>query len=130
MNPRAQGDLGELSAMEWLGRWGARVWFPLTHSPDVDLIAEKDRRLWRVQVKTSTYQRRKRWVVAICTRGGNQSWSGLVKRLDASRGGPKYALYEVDRGLPIPAGTTSADDSRIEPLPTRGDARAAKGTRL
>jgi hypothetical protein len=159
MNPRAQGDLGELSAMEWLTRWGARVWIPLTHSPDVDLIAEKEERLWRVQVKTSTYRRRGRWSVAVCTRGGNQSWNGLVKRLDASRcdylfvlvadgrrwfipsraidggtrialGGPKYAEYEVEPGIPIPVGTTGEAGSRIGSLSSRGDVRAAKGVRL
>jgi hypothetical protein len=68
--------------------------------------------------------------VAICTRGGNQSWSRIVKRFDASRcshlfvlvgdgrrwflpatavqggtaislGGAKYAEYEVEPGRPI-----------------------------
>lgn len=73
----------------------------------------------------------RRWVVALATRGGNQSWSGLVKRLGPSRcdslfvhvgdgrrwyipvgalecasgltlGGPKYAAYEVAGGDPLP----------------------------
>ena len=67
----------------------------------------------------------------MCTRGGNQSWSGVAKVLDPSRfdhlfvlagdgrqwfipadriegvrgpllGGPKYAAFEVERGDPIP----------------------------
>jgi hypothetical protein len=67
-----------------------------------------------------------------CTRGDNQSWSGLVKLLDPSRcdavfvhvgdgrrwyipaaalggrsrvllGGPKYAGFEIDHGNPLPA---------------------------
>ena len=66
-----------------------------------------------------------------CTRGGNQSWNGLVKKLDPRDydylfvtvadgrrwfiparvlgdrahlrlGGPKYAMYEVERGPPMP----------------------------
>jgi hypothetical protein len=70
--------------------------------------------------------------VATCTRGGNRSWNGIVKRLDAGRfdilfvvvadgrrwsipaaevhgrsgillGGPKYERYEVRRGSPIAA---------------------------
>ena len=71
----------------------------------------------------------------VCTRGGNQSWSGLVKRLDTAAfddlfvlvgegrqwfipavrvlGGPKYSEFEVDRGAPIPAGTTQKSPSRI-----------------
>ena len=80
----------------------------------------------RVQVKTSTCWRNNRWVITLATRGGNQSWSGLVKRLDADSmrqplrargrrpalvhpelgarravsgivlGGPKYAAYEIE----------------------------------
>jgi hypothetical protein len=32
--PREQGDLGELSAMEWLASQGAHIYLPLGHSPD------------------------------------------------------------------------------------------------
>jgi hypothetical protein len=146
VNPRRQGDLGEASAIEWLTRWGARVWVPLFHSPDYDLLAERDGRFQRVQVKTCTYflQRSRRWHVMVCTKGGNQSWNGLVKRLDRSRfewlfvlvgdgrrwfipstelpdaatrvclGGPKYAAFEVERGAPLPLGTVVRDASTIE----------------
>jgi PD-(D/E)XK endonuclease len=129
-SPRKQGDAGEFSAIQWLGSIGARVFIPLGHSPDVDLVADLDRRLLRVQVKTSTCWCRERFVVALCTRGGNQSWNGVVKRLDASRcdyvfvhvgdgrrwfipsaalgggsgillGGPKYAEFEVEPGEPL-----------------------------
>ena len=132
-NPRRQGDLGELSAMEWLASKGAHIYVPVGHSPDVDLIAELDGRLLRVEVKTCTRQRQPgRWEVSISTRGGNQSWSGLVKCFDPGRceflfvlvgdgrrwfipatevegrhgiclGGEKYAEFEVDRGRPLDA---------------------------
>jgi hypothetical protein len=130
VNTLEQGDLGEVSAMEWLASLGAFVFVPVGHSPDYDVVADLEGRLLRVQVKTSRYFRTGRWVVAVCTRGGNQSWSGLVKRMDPSRcdylfahvadgrrwfipstkvgggngillGGPKYAPYEVDRGRPL-----------------------------
>ena len=130
MNPRRQGDLGEFSAMEWLGSKGYPVWYPVGHSPDYDVVAEIDHRLVRIQVKTSTVFRNGRFDVTICTRGGNQSWSGLVKRFSADRcdwlfvlvadgrrwfipahavegtsglrlGGPKYAQYEVEPGRPL-----------------------------
>jgi hypothetical protein len=130
MSPREQGDLGEQSAIDWL-RWsGYAVYLPLGHSPHSDLIAEDGDRLLRVQVKTSTVLRKGRWDVTVCTRGGNRSWSGLVKHLDPSRidylfvlvadgrrwfvpaaavgggttvrlGGPKYAAFEVDSGRPL-----------------------------
>jgi hypothetical protein len=85
-----------------------------------------------VQVKTSRFFRLGRWEVALATRGGNRSWSGLVKRFSRERadflfvhvadgrrwfipadevaggtlillGGPKYAGFEVDPGRPFPA---------------------------
>jgi PD-(D/E)XK nuclease superfamily protein len=125
-NPRTQGDLGELAAMEWLGRNGYNVWAPLFHSRDVDLIAPRGAAVLRVQVKTSTALVRENvYMVSICTSGGNQSWNRVVKKLDPSLidylfvlvasgrrwfipaaaivtgraislGGPKYAEYEVE----------------------------------
>jgi Holliday junction resolvase-like predicted endonuclease len=132
ISPRRQGDLGEFSAMEWLGSKGYGVWLPVGHSPDCDLIAEDGDALLRVQVKTSTQRQHGRWRVMVCTRGGNRSWSGLVKRFSSSRcdclfvlvadgrrwfipagvvgggtalllGGPKYAEFEVEPGRPLPA---------------------------
>src|SRR4051794_37966890 len=130
MTTRAQGDFGEISALQWLTGRGAKVALPVGHSPDWDLIAELEDGLVRVQVKTSTFQRNGRWEVVLCTRGGNRSWSGVVKLLDSSRcdyvfahvadgrrwfipakalgggsaillGGPKYEEYEIDAGLPL-----------------------------
>jgi PD-(D/E)XK nuclease superfamily protein len=77
MNTLEQGDLGELSAMEWLAGVGARVFVPVGHSADIDVVALFDGKLVGVQVKTSRYSRNGRWEVRLCTRGGNQSWSGL-----------------------------------------------------
>ena len=103
---------------------------PFGHSPDYDFIADFGDELARVQVKTSTRMQDGRYVVETCTRGGNQSWSGVTKRLDARRfdslfvvvgdgrrwcipardvdnrrgiliGGPKYERFEVAAGTPI-----------------------------
>jgi hypothetical protein len=132
LSPRRQGDLGELSAMEWLGTQGYGVWLPVGHSPDCDLIADDGEALFRVQVKTTTRFRNRRWEVMICTRGGNQSWSGTVKLFSPSRcdrlfvlvadgrrwfipagaveagtglllGGPKYSKFEIAPGRPLPS---------------------------
>src|SRR5215208_1817239 len=64
MNPRRQGDLGEFSAIEWLGSKGYPVWIPIGHSPDYDLVAEIDARLLRIQVKTATFSRKGRFHVS------------------------------------------------------------------
>jgi hypothetical protein len=130
MSPRRQGDLGELSAIDWLGAQGYALYLPLGHSPDVDLIALDGERVLRVQVKSSTVYSNDRWHVTICTRGGNRSWNGLVKRFDAARcdglfvlvadgrrwyipsehvcagsavalGGPKYEAFEIEPGRPL-----------------------------
>ena len=111
----------------------------------------------RVQVKTSNVFHKNRWDVTLCTRGGNQSWNGLVKRLDPSRydylfvvvddgrrwlipaadvggssgirlGGPRYADFEID---PEPIGLEAAAQaaSVLESEARRGS-RAVKGTTL
>lgn len=131
VSTRRQGDLGEISAIEWLSSRRYSVYLPLGHSPHCDLIAETDGELIRIQVKTCTVFRGGRWEVTLCTRGGTQSWSGLVKHLDRGRidylfvlvadgrrwfipahavaggtgillGGPKYASFEVEAGRPLP----------------------------
>jgi hypothetical protein len=130
ISPREQGDPGEQSAIDWLRWHGYSVYLRLGHSPHCDLVADDGAALLRVQVKTSTVFHQRRWDVTVCTRGGNQSRCGLVKRLDPLRidrlfvvvgdgrrwfipadelgggcgirlGGPKYAAYEVDRGRPL-----------------------------
>lgn len=129
-NPRRQGDIGEGIAASWLMQQGYGVWIPFGHSPDCDLLAQKDNKLLRVQVKTSTLFRKDRWTVATCTRGGNRSWNGIVKKLEETRfdylfvvvadwrcwfipaadvngrsgiclGGPKYSEFEVRPPRPL-----------------------------
>jgi hypothetical protein len=128
--PRRQGDLGEFSAIAWLLEHDYPVWMPLGHSPDYDLVTEIDGQLARVQVKTTRRRNKNRFHVMLCTKGGNQSWNGVVKHFSAARcdwlfvlvadgrrwfiptseigggtaivlGGPKYAAYEVERGRPF-----------------------------
>ena len=159
LTTRRQGDLGELSAMEWLGFAGAHVAVPVGHTPDWDLIAELDGRLLRVQVKTSACFRNGRWEITLCTRGGNQSWNGISKRLDPLRcdyvfvlvddgrrwfipsqqlgggskvllGGPKYAAFEVEPGRPLRARTRLDQGSTLSLANARGDVRVVKGDGL
>lgn len=107
VNRRVQGDIGELSAMEWLASKNATVWVPFTHSPHVDLMAEWDEGLVRVQVKTSTYRGSKqlddRWHISIATNGGNRSWNGLTKQFDPARVDYLFVLVGDGRRWFIPA---------------------------
>jgi Holliday junction resolvase-like predicted endonuclease len=135
VHPRVQGDIGEASAIEWLTTQGAAIFVPLFHSPDYDLIAEMAGRLVRIEVKTTqSLTPVKNWAASICTRGGNQSWTGKTKlfdpnhceflyvhvgdgrrwfipsaRVEGSRvivlGGRKYAEFEIELGSPLPPRT-------------------------
>lgn len=132
MKPREQGDLGEQAAVRWLWSKRAAVFVPLGHSPDYDLIADFGEGPLRVQVKTSSYFREGRFHVLVATFGGNRSWGGVVKHFTPERcdylfvavadgrqwfipaakvgrkairlGGPKFARFEVESGLAMPAG--------------------------
>lgn len=113
--------------MEWLTAEGYAVFVPIGHSPDCDLVAVRGGETLRVQVKTTTVVRKGRWVVTLETKGGNQSWSGTIRRFHPGRcdrlfvlagdgrrwwlpagaveggravvlGGPKYAAFEIGRG--------------------------------
>jgi hypothetical protein len=131
------------------------VFVPRFHNPcDFDFMVDSDDCVERVQVKTSTQFRNGRWDVMLCTRGGNRSWNGLVKRLDPTRyeylsvlvadgrqwlipsanveggcgirlGGPKYEKYELKPGQPLFQNAASLDSA-----PPWRDTRAVKGTRL
>jgi hypothetical protein len=145
LKPREQGDMGELSAMEWLANKGAHIYVPVGHSPDIDLIAEVGGLVIRVEVKTATHRIRPgRWDVHISTKGGNQSWNGVTKYFDRERcdflfvhvgdgrrwfipsgaidartgmvlGGPKYSEYEVQRGQPLAAVSEKAGLNSMAP---------------
>jgi hypothetical protein len=143
--PKNQGNLGELSAMEWLTYAGAIVYKPVFEHPHCDLVADFGDRLVRVQVKTCTRWRGDRWEVTLCTRGGNRSWSGLVKVLDPTRcdslfvhvgdgrrwyipapavgggsklvlGGPKYSRYEIEPGSTLPSRRSQAVGAAVVTL--------------
>src|ERR1700738_1901494 len=139
-NPRAQGDQGEMSAIVWLGSLGWPVFLPIGHSPDYDLVTDFGEGPARVQVKTSSVLVKDRWYVAVCTRGGNRSWTGVVKCLDPSRydyllvlvgggrrwfipaqagagrsqigvGGPKYPEHESEAAEPLRTAGPSLDSA-------------------
>jgi PD-(D/E)XK endonuclease len=153
LKPRQPGDIGELSAMEWLASKGADIYLPVGHSPNIDVIAMIDGHILRIEVKTSTCRKHGgRWQVMIATHGGNQSWTGLVKHFKPERcdflfihvgdgrrwfipsrvvegstglslGGPKYADFEIEAGRPL---ETPGQDPRLESTERRGSTEAVK----
>lgn len=154
--PRIQGDCGEFPAIGWLLRRGASVFLPFEHSPNVDLVAELGGELVGIQVKTTTVEVKGRYHVMLQTRGGNRSWSGVVKNFcptqcdylfvhvgDGRRwfipssavegatgillGGPKYAGYEVEPGERL---ETMAAPRIATLAAARRGSRAVKGDAL
>jgi PD-(D/E)XK endonuclease len=107
-DPRGQGDQGERSAIAWRLERELPVFLPIGHSRDTDLITVIDDRVVRVQVKTSTQFHRNRWDIAVCTRGGNRSWDGVVKYLDPSRFDRLFVLVDDGRRWFIPAAEVGA----------------------
>jgi AbrB family looped-hinge helix DNA binding protein len=114
LKPREQGDLGELSAMEWLTSQGTSVAIPIFHSPDWDLIAEAGGRVLRVQVKTCACRTaRGHYHVRLSTSGGNQSWNRVIKRFDPSRYDYLFVLVADGRRWFIPAGAIDGSYSIV-----------------
>lgn len=135
--------------MRWLTSIGADVWVPLGHSRDVDVIAAFEGLLAPVQVKSSSCRRDNgRHRVNLCTNGGNQSWTGVVRLFDPVRcdflfawltdgrrwfipatavdgrrsivlGGGKYSEFEIGASGEIPAASSRCLQS---PSPIRGSA--------
>lgn len=113
INRRRQGDLGEISAIEWFARLGADVFTPIGHSPDVDLVVAIESRLFRVQVKTSTQRGvtsggEPRYPVALSTSGGNQSWNRKIKRIDPDLVDYLFVLTGCGRRWCIPIAALEA----------------------
>ena len=109
ISPREQGDIGERSALCWLIDQGATVYLPFGHSPDVDLVAGFGNQFVRVQVKTSNCIQKGRYAITLATRGGNQSWSGLVKRFSSDRCDYLFVLVGDGRRWIIPSDVVEAD---------------------
>jgi PD-(D/E)XK endonuclease len=108
-----QGDLGEASALEWLVSQGAYVFVPFGHSPNCDLMADMDGWPIRVQVKTSRYRRKSGYEVALATRGGNQSWTGVAKLFESSRCDYVFVVVADGRRWFIPAAEIAARHSIV-----------------
>ena len=110
-HPRKQGDIGEVEATRWLTRVGAEVFLPFGHSRDADLIAMFDHLPRRVQVKSSSCRKgAEGYSVALCTTGGNRSWTGAVRYFDRSRCDFLFVWTTDDRRWFIPA--TAVDGRR------------------
>ncbi|MEX1178079.1 MAG: group I intron-associated PD-(D/E)XK endonuclease [Nitriliruptor sp.] len=107
-NPREQGLLGLTDAIAFFGAQGWSVSLPLIDSQPYDLIVDDGARLQRVQVKTTTRRSRNgRFVVQVCTRGGNRSFH-TSKDFDASGCELLYVLTDDRERYLIPTSEVRA----------------------
>lgn len=86
-NPRKQGDIGLAAAIYHFSRLGHEVFTPLTEATRSDLIVipPDGGAPLRVQCKTTRHQTSiTSYEVALSTGGGNRSWNGTHKTIDAS----------------------------------------------
>lgn len=102
-NPRWQGEIGLTDAIGFFGRREMVVSVPLADNQSYDLIVEWQRRLLKVQVKTTTRRSpRGRFEVMLATAGGNQSFH-TVKFFEPSVIDLVYVLTDAGDRYVIPA---------------------------
>lgn len=83
---KQQGDRCESLAILYYTSLGFIVSKPLNHSSNYDLIADDGNKLIRVECKSSRHKKNKKsYEVLLVTCGGNQSFNGVVKRIDSSK---------------------------------------------
>jgi len=91
-NSKSQGDYGLGQAIAYYTKLGWTVSLPLTDSQPYDMIVDDGTGPKTVQVKTSSTNK-----FELRTLGGNQSWSGVAKRLDRSRVDILFACHTDGR---------------------------------
>ena len=86
-NTKKQGDVGLGVAIGCFASQGHTVCLPLTDSQDYDLVVDMEENLHKIQVKTTTAKSRGKrgYDVHLSTQGGNQSWSGVIKKFDSEK---------------------------------------------
>jgi len=94
-NSRKQGDVGLGIAIGYFASKGHCVLVPLTDNQEYDLVID-DGALKKVQVKTTRCQKENgNYEVALQTKGGNQSWSGVAKNFDHTKVDLLFVLTEA-----------------------------------
>lgn len=91
MNTKEQGAIAVAQAISFYTKLGYAVFTPISDTSRFDLIVEKEGILFRIEVKSCS---RENGQFELATKGGNQSWSGEVKRITSSNC-DKVFLYNL-----------------------------------
>ncbi|HET6731126.1 group I intron-associated PD-(D/E)XK endonuclease [Mycobacterium sp.] len=94
MSRKRQGAIGVARAIAYYTGLGYTVFVPVADCARYDLIVDTGERLLRVEVKTSSQVKGE---FTLRTMGGNQSWSGIIKKLSEADC-DKVFLHHVGTG--------------------------------
>jgi len=103
-NTKKQGDVGLGQAIAWFVSNNYTVSVPLTDSQDYDLLVDKDGKIQRVQVKTTSYKRNDNYSVQLSVKGGNRSGAGRIKKFDKNKVELVFVLTDTGDKYLIPSG--------------------------
>lgn len=81
MNTKRQGAVGVAIAVAYYTKLGYAVFVPVSDVSRYDLVVDNGSRLIRVEVKTTSQENGS---LGLRTLGGNQSWSGEIKRISVN----------------------------------------------
>lgn len=112
MNSNMRANIGIGSAIAYFTKLGYIVSVPLTDSQNYDLVVDIGG-LKKVQVKTTAYKQRDKYVVSLATKGGNRSGSGEIKRFDSTCVDILYALTADDEIYVIPTSVVDAKNQLV-----------------
>jgi hypothetical protein len=97
VNPKRQGNVGMASAIYYFTKNGFNVSIPLTDSQEYDILVEdSEGALYRVQVKTTRYNRRGTgpYEASLMVSGGNRTGIGKKRMISVSKCDIVYILCE------------------------------------
>ena len=103
-NTKKQGDVGVGQAIAWFTRNSYTVSIPLTDSQDYDLIVDKESKLYKVQIKTTSFKTEYGiYNVSLTVKGGNRSGAGKIKKFDKSKVDLLFILTSDNEVYVIPS---------------------------
>ncbi len=106
-NTKTQGDIGLGVAIGWFVSNQYTISIPLTDSQDYDLIVDKENKLYRVQVKTTSVKTEYGiYEVSLTVKGGNRTGTGKIKKLDKTKVDLIFVLTESNEKYLIPTSET------------------------
>ena len=108
-NSKKQGDVGMGLAIGWFAKMGYTVCIPLTDSQEYDLVIDRDGKLEKVQVKTTSHKNKYgNYRVELRVKGGNKSGTGKTKKFDSSEVDSLFIVTQENTQYFIPTEDTQA----------------------